>query len=61
MPPSVGNSGPARGQMMNQAARNLRHRAGVASRFATHESAQGGRPFTPPPGSGQGGRTAGAG
>ncbi|ONK12457.1 hypothetical protein [Streptomyces sp. MP131-18] len=50
MPPSVGHTGPARGQMVQQATRNLHMRATVAGRFALHEAAQGGRPFTPPPG-----------
>lgn len=59
MPPSIGNTGPARGQMAGQAARNMSHRAGVASRFAMGEAAQGGRPFMPPPGAQHHGRTAG--
>ncbi|WP_062214265.1 hypothetical protein [Streptomyces sp. NBRC 109706] len=50
MPPSIGPTGPARGQMARQAVRNLGQRAHVASRFAMHEAGQGGRPFTPPPG-----------
>ncbi|WP_344263289.1 hypothetical protein, partial [Streptomyces sodiiphilus] len=61
MPPSVQHAGPARGQMMQQATRNLGHRAGVATRFALNEAAQGGRPFTPPPGSSADGRRTGAG
>ncbi|MDT0321158.1 hypothetical protein [Streptomyces millisiae] len=54
MPPSVGHSGPARGQMVQQATRNLARRAQVASRFALHEAGQGGRPFVPPPGAAAG-------
>jgi hypothetical protein len=50
MPPSVGHTGPARPQVMRQAVQNLGRRAAVASRFAQHEAAQGGRPFRPPPG-----------
>ncbi|MDT0266239.1 hypothetical protein RM844_08015 [Streptomyces sp. DSM 44915] len=50
MPPSIGNAGPARSQLTRQAVRHLGQRANVASRFALHEAAQGGRPFTPPPG-----------
>ncbi|UCM89409.1 hypothetical protein [Streptomyces marincola] len=50
MPPSVGHTGPARGQVVQQATRNLAARAAVAGRFAMHEAAQGGRPYTPPPG-----------
>lgn len=66
MPPSVGNTGPARSQMANQAMRNLGQKANVARRFAMHEAGQGGRPFNPPPGAssqrgaGQSGRGAGA-
>lgn len=59
IPPSIGNTGPARQQMMRQAARNLSHRAGVAGRFAMHEAAQGGRPYLPPPGAQHAGRAAG--
>ncbi|MFD7512992.1 hypothetical protein ACFV5N_27145, partial [Streptomyces sp. NPDC059853] len=66
VPPSVGNAGPARPQLTQQALRNLGHRATVANTFALREAAQGGRPYTPPPGAsagGQrgGGRTAGPG
>ncbi|RKN10976.1 hypothetical protein [Streptomyces radicis] len=50
MPPSIGHSGPMRGQLVAQATQNLRTKATVATRFALHEAAQGGRPFTPPPG-----------
>ncbi|WP_432742993.1 hypothetical protein H7827_04935 [Streptomyces sp. JH002] len=50
MPPSVGHTGPARGPMMQQALRNLSHRASVASGFAAREAAMGGRPYSPPPG-----------
>ncbi|RKN45613.1 hypothetical protein D7294_03830 [Streptomyces hoynatensis] len=62
MPPSVGYPGPARGQMLGQANRNLALRARVATRFALHEAAQGGRPFVPPPGAaGQAARGQGGG
>ncbi|MDT0305675.1 hypothetical protein RM780_01685 [Streptomyces sp. DSM 44917] len=63
VPPSVGHTGPARGQMVDQATRNLGQRARVATRFALHEAAQGGRPFTPPPGAAAhaAGRAAGGG
>lgn len=50
VPPSIANAGPAQHQMTQQAARNLAHRAGVATSFASRESEQGGRPFRPPPG-----------
>jgi hypothetical protein len=50
MPPSVGPTGPARGQVASQAMRNLNRNARVATRFAMQEAAQGGRPFVPPPG-----------
>ncbi len=50
MPPSVGPTGPARGQVMRQAVNNLNRNARVATRFALQEAAQGGRPFVPPPG-----------
>ncbi|MDT0346574.1 hypothetical protein [Streptomyces litchfieldiae] len=60
MPPSIGHAGPARNQLIGQANRHLGQRARVATRFALHEAAQGGRPFTPPPGAaGHGGGRAG--
>ncbi|MGP4109441.1 hypothetical protein ACTWP5_00810 [Streptomyces sp. 4N509B] len=52
VPPSIGNTGPARQQVMRQAVHNLGQRAQVASRFALREAAQGGRPYVPPPAAG---------
>ncbi|GAB2886111.1 hypothetical protein [Streptomyces mayteni] len=50
LPPSVGHGGLPHGPVVQQAMNHLNQRATVASRFALHEAAQGGRPYTPPPG-----------
>ncbi|MFF2376088.1 hypothetical protein ACFVUW_17085 [Streptomyces xiamenensis] len=60
VPPSVGNAGPARPQMAQQAMRNLGQRAAVANSFAMREAATGGRPYSPPPGASAGGQQGGA-
>ncbi|ONK16062.1 hypothetical protein [Streptomyces sp. MP131-18] len=70
LPPSIAHAGPAGGQVLSQAMRNMDRNAHVATQMAMRESAQGGRPFMPPPamaggaaggGQGRGGRGAGNG
>ncbi|WP_129842967.1 hypothetical protein [Streptomyces sp. RFCAC02] len=56
VPPSIAQSGPARSQMTQQALNNMGRRARVANSFAWREAAQGGRPYTPPPGAAAAGR-----
>ncbi|MDT0341285.1 hypothetical protein [Streptomyces litchfieldiae] len=50
LPPSVAHAGPARGQALEQAMRNMNQRAQLSTHMAMREAAQGGRPFMPPPG-----------
>ncbi|MDT0446380.1 hypothetical protein [Streptomyces johnsoniae] len=49
LPPSIAHAGPAGGQVLSQAMRNMDRNAHVATQMAMRESAQGGRPFMPPP------------
>ncbi|MFD5318809.1 hypothetical protein [Streptomyces sp. NPDC127098] len=59
LPPSIAGAGSLGGQLVGQAMANMNRRAHVATQLAMRESAQGGRPFMPPPAM-AGGGTGGA-